>query len=248
MTIPRIRYDSAIDDSAIISGHDLHYLKDILRLREGEDVFLIAPNGEFRGHIRAIGEHEIAINIVDKIIRKQSECRITLAQSLLKADKMEFVVQKLCELGISSLIPFISQRTISRPDKEKSLVKREKWEKISSEAARKSLRSEATVVKPVIGFEEMLLAPPATCVKAICWEEEESLTLKEFFATIAFPSASTIFFVIGPEGGFTKEEISIARGKGFSSVSLGKALLKAETAAIATAAIIAYLTGHLGDK
>jgi len=288
MTIPRIFFQShIISPTATITGESHRYLKAVLRLREGERLFIAAFNGEFLALIAKISERETTVSIVEKIERTTTgeegiaSCRFTLAQSLLKADKMELIVQKTCELGVSVLAPFISERSISQPPLEKLETKRRRWEKISEEAARKSLRQTPMRIDAICSFSQLLsrlnngeetskVAKTAkvgktadgareleksgmgdeagATIKIIFWEEETALLLGDFLASAGLSPSKVkgIFFIVGPEGGFSDREVEQARLAGFHSVSLGKALLKAETAAIAASAILGYAMGRYG--
>ncbi|HRS97722.1 MAG TPA: RsmE family RNA methyltransferase, partial [Smithella sp.] len=134
-------------------------------------------------------------------------------------------------------------RSIGYVAREKSSAKISRWQKIALEAARSSHGAYIPQVAPVASFEEMLCAAPDRCVKLIFWEEESRNTIKDVLSQECLPPAGDFFVIVGPEGGFSREEISQAIQKGFQPVSMGKQILKVETAAAAILTIIQYEKG-----
>jgi 16S rRNA (uracil1498-N3)-methyltransferase len=185
------------------------------------------------------------VKVLDKVARLAREAvRITLAQSLPKTDKMDLIIQKATELGASNIAPFVSSRSIPVLTPDKARQRRERWQKIALEAARQCRRPDVPEVGPVVTFREMLDASADAQLKIIFWEEEEGTTIKRVLGEHA--DALSIVIAIGPEGGFSPEEVEAARARGFIPTTLGKQVLKTETAGLATLAIIQYERGIFG--
>ena len=156
---------------------------------------------------------------------------------------MDVIVRGAAELGADVIIPFAAQRSVSRIAGEKSQLKAARWQKIALEAARCCRSTQITDVRPIASFEDMLARADRQALKIIFWEEEDQKSIKDVFVDQALAKAKDIFIIVGPEGGFSKDEISKAKEAGFITVSLGKQILKVETAALAIISIIQYEKG-----
>jgi 16S rRNA (uracil1498-N3)-methyltransferase len=168
---------------------------------------------------------------------------ITLAQSLPKAKKMDSIIEKACELGAFKIIPFVSARSIPRLPPEKALLKQARWQKIALEAARKCRLNWIPEVGNIHTFEKMLRSAGENDIKIIFWEEETGKNLKQTLQERQSEASRDFFLVVGPEGGFAEDEIWLAESMGFTSVSLGRQILKVETAVLAILSIIQYEKG-----
>jgi 16S rRNA (uracil1498-N3)-methyltransferase len=170
---------------------------------------------------------------------------ITLCQALPKAEKMDGIIRHATELGVGRIIPFIGGRSIPRWPEEKWPQKRERWQKIALDAARQSGRIDIPEIGGIASFTEMLDSARNAEMKLIPWEEESGRGIREVLQDPKYAGMKSSHLVIGPEGGFDKEEIDRARAAGFLSVSLGKRVLRVETAALAVLAILQYERGAL---
>ena len=169
--------------------------------------------------------------------------RIILAQGLAKGEKMDFIIQKAVELGVSEIVPVAMEHSVVRLESEKAVKKAERWQKIAEAAAKQSKRDVIPIVQPVQTMEQMLANNACSC-KLIAYECEDKLGLKA--ALQKQQELKEVLLIIGPEGGISEAELHQAQAAGAWGVSLGKRILRAETAALVAAAAIFYETGDLG--
>ena len=168
--------------------------------------------------------------------------QITLYQSLLKGDKMDWVLQKGTELGAAGFVPLLSRRSVPRSNRsEQQLVR---WTRIVTEAAEQSGRSRLPQVHPVVSLPEACRQLPSG-LSLIPYEDERERSMREMLLSEDTRGPVSIF--IGPEGGWDPEEVVLARAHGIMPVSLGQRVLRAETAAIAAITVAMYSRGELGQ-
>jgi len=238
-------------DKVTIRGEEVRHIVQVLRLEEKDRIKVFTGKGrEYLTEIIQVSKKEVIGRILkESRLDTEPPIEITLFQGLSKSDKMNFIVQKVTELGVKRIIPVITQRTIIRLDKEKAKVRRIRWQRIALEAAKQSGRAIIPEVREVIPFLQALNNLNRESLNLIPWEEETSTSLKEVLKhhTSHIPHlTSHITVFIGPEGGFTSEEVEAAKEKGALPVSLGPRLLRTETAGLVTLAMILYELGDLG--
>ncbi|OEF96943.1 hypothetical protein BHF71_04230 [Vulcanibacillus modesticaldus] len=242
-----VSHDQFKEDEVIITGDDAYHLSKVLRAKPGEKI--ICSNGQGFDAITEI----ISINLeqaVCKIVSILDESReptveITLAQGLPKSDKMDLIVQKGTEIGISSFLPFISERTIVQLNQKKEQKRIERWKRIAKEAAEQSHRSKIPEILPVISFKE-LLTYMKDYYTLIAFEQEDTVTLYQ--ALNQWDDNKKILLIIGPEGGFSEQEVSKAIRHGAISITLGKRILRTETAGIVGSSNIIYHLEQVTNK
>ena len=227
-------------DKAIIDGTDVKYLTHVLRSSLGDEITLLDGTGKgYKGKIASINKNKIEVQIKEAIkMETESSIDITLAQGIPKAEKMEIVIQKTTELGIKNIVPLITQRSVV---KTKSPVRLERWAKIAISSAQQSGRSKVPLIDGITGYREFL-SHGFSGTGLIFYEGENKRGLKELLRGLK--SVKEITFLIGPEGGFTNEEVELATRRGFTPVGLGPRILRTETAAITALSILQY---ELGD-
>ncbi|MBW1616584.1 MAG: 16S rRNA (uracil(1498)-N(3))-methyltransferase [Deltaproteobacteria bacterium] len=235
-----------IGDSCSIVGSEANHIINVLRKKPKDRIGLFDKKGfEYKAVITKILKKEVRTYIIDKFLSQaESDIKITIAIAFLKEKKIERLIKTLTELGIVGFMPFISKRCIVKPDKEKIKSRIIRWKKIADEALKQCKRSQSPVIYPPVSFEEILnISEKKSDGKIIFYEEE-----KDFFYKAAhnLPEVYNWFIIIGPEGGFTKEEILSAKDKGFTSCGLGALILRSETAAVAATSIIQFLYGDMG--
>ena len=181
----------------------------------------------------------------------ESPIELVLAQCLPKGDKLELITQKATELGVNRIVPLVSENCVVKYDAKKSKARQERWQKIANEAGKQCGRTILPVVEPIQSLTQWLTEMANEAQKSekkiclcMCYENEEQQGIKEFLQV--HRSEESFIFIVGPEGGFSLAEAHLAQELGIASVSLGTRILRAETAAIAAAAIIQYENGDLG--
>jgi 16S rRNA (uracil1498-N3)-methyltransferase len=161
---------------------------------------------------------------------------------------MDFIIRKATELGAHRIIPFRSARSVPQLTADKSRARVSRWRTIATEAARQCGRADIPEVNDVLSFEEMLASAEGGTLKIIFWEEESERGIKKLLRDNRYEGEKDIAVMIGPEGGFSKEEVDSAVKRGFISVSLGRNVLKVETAAVTILSIIQYELGIFGGE
>jgi 16S rRNA (uracil1498-N3)-methyltransferase len=251
LTIPRIYSPDALENKATceLGPDNLKYIKQVMRLKQGNKINVFDGFGqEFEAVIKGFTPKTVFIELGKRIPLADKEIRITLAQAIPKAGKMDTIVKSAAELGADEIIPFDATRSVSRIAGEKSSLKVARWQKIAGEAARCCHSSHIAKVSKVSSFEDMLTSASGNALRLIFWEEESQKTIKDILTDETFAATKDFFIVVGPEGGFSKDEVTMAKESGFVSVSLGKQILKVETAAVAIISIIQYEKGIFGNR
>lgn len=221
-----------------IHGEDLKYLKNVLRAAEGDEVVLFDGKGNLaRTVVARVAAKEIALE-VRELFRGESESplRIKLLQGIPKGQKMDLIIQRTAELGVSEIQPVFTARTEVRDTRKLA-----RWRKIASEAARQSGRTLVPVIPAPLPFEHCIKEHEGAGI--IFWEEGGE-PLKGLLERLR--GEKSIAIAVGPEGGFTAAEVEFARKRGFYAASLGPRILRAETAAIAAMGILQYELGDSG--
>lgn len=231
------------------------YLISVLRCRKGDDLVIFDGEGScIRTTILKADRREVITEVIEKFpCNTESRLNITLVQGLLKGEKMDMVIQKTTELGVKKIIPVITERSQVRDTRKVT-----RWRKIAEEASRQSGRSVIPIIREPVEFNN-IFATHASREKlhGFIFYEEDGVKISQAVEILKQsknpprPPLSKggeegLFVVIGPEGGFTKEEITIAKERGLLVTSLGKRILRAETAAISAITLVQYLLGDIG--
>lgn len=251
MTIPRIYSSDALKNKSTceLGPDNLRYLKQVRRLKQGDKINIFDGFGcEFEAVIKSYSTKTVFIELGKIIPTADKKIRITLAQAIPKAGKLDTIVKSAAELGADVIIPFDAARSVGRIADEKSSLKVARWQKIAMEAARSSHSSQIAKVSKVSSFAEMIALASSDALRLIFWEEESQKTIKDILKHEAITAVKEFFIVVGPEGGFSRNEVTMAKEAGFISVSLGKQILKVETAAAAIISILQYEKGIFGHR
>lgn len=236
-----IKREQIKNELAIITGSDYKHITKVLRLKEEDQIYLFDDSStEYSGKITEINSKEIIITIHDSWkTQTESDLQIDLYQSIIKPNKMDLIVQKATELGVSNLILVTTERT------QKNLQpKVERLNKISVESAKQCRRSKPPVVSETNSFKEALSSDSEYDLKIILYENSEK-SLKSYLKNYS-KDVDRISVLIGPEGGFTEEEVNLAKKHGYISLGLGNRILRAETAAITIVSLIQFQFGDFG--
>lgn len=225
-----------------IIGSDVNHVKNVLRLKAGDRIEVF--DGFQNVYLCEIKEFNQAFirGTILSVRTEETEPKIdlTLAQCLLKGKKMDFVVQKATELGVNSIIPVISERSIPKIE-DKVEQKISHWQKISKEAAEQSGRTKIPEVRLLIHFEDLMKTVENYTLALLPWEGEKETKLKDLLTgTRVHGFTGQLIILIGPEGGFSLSEVEAAKARGLKTVSLGKRILRAETATITALSNIFY--------
>ena len=229
-----------------IEGPEMRHIKNVLRLKSGDTIRLFDGQGsEYEAAIQRVLSNRIEIDITQQFpASKESPVQITVAQALLKEKKMDRLLRHLCEIGITHWMPFISQRSVPRPGANRLPARVKRWEKILKESCKQCQRARLPEIIKMMSFEEVLQYAPS-CDLTIIFYEKESATLHSRMPTIQQSEPKKILLILGPEGGFSDQEIEEARAAGFVVAGLGPRILRAETATIAACTLIQYLFGDM---
>ncbi len=219
----------------------------VLRLGPGDRIVLLDRKGtRFQAVIREVRRHHVLVTLEKPLpALAPSPVHMTLCQSLLKSQHMDLLVEKTSELGVDRVLPYVSERTVVKVDSDKAQGKLRHWQEIARSAAKQSDRVMPADIGPLYSYDQMLAALGNELgLKIILWEQEGIRSLKDLLRSHA--PAPRVLAIVGPEGGFTEGEVEEAYEAGFVSVSLGRRILRAETAAISLVTIIQYEWGDLG--
>lgn len=234
--------DSGISGRTVtVTGSDAHHISFALRMAVGEEITVCDMKGQtHRCALTAFNGETVTAEILESIASDtESPIKIHLFQAYPKSDKLEFIVQKAVELGVSDVTPFESERVIKRPKAEKLAHITERQSKIAEEAAKQCGRSVLPRVHTPVSFDEMLRAAAAFPLCLFCYEGEGVRSLREICD--AHPDVREIALVVGSEGGFSTAEAHRAKEAGLCLTGLGKRILRCETAPIYALAAISCL-------
>jgi 16S rRNA (uracil1498-N3)-methyltransferase len=229
-----------------ITGVEVHHIKNVLRLKPGDGLKLFDGTGfEYDAVIISVSAKNVAVEIQRRLkAAVQPGVRIIVAQAFLKEKKMDDLVRKLCELGVTQWVPFFSQRSIARPDAQRLAVRSQRWQRIATEAVKQCRRIDTPRIRDALSFDGVLDFSHSCDLKLVFWENETSRLTGDLASGENLPQK--IMVMLGPEGGFADQEISMVRDCGFISTGLGPRILRAETATIAAVTIVQYLFGDMG--
>lgn len=229
------------EDVVIITGADVNHIKNVLRMKPGETV--LVSNGQDREYTCVLSE------ITDEQVKAKIEdvngparellVKVTLFQGLPKGDKMETVIQKMVELGAYEIVPVSTKRCIVKLDAKKAAAKTKRWNAISESAAKQSKRGIVPKVSEHITYKQALEQAGKMDMILIPYEEAEDMEYTRKIIGNIKPGMSVGVF-IGPEGGFTPEEVEEAIAKGAHLITLGKRILRTETAGMALMAVVMF--------
>lgn len=235
--------NNIVDKTVIIEGQDFNHIKNVLRMREGEEISV--GNGEDENEYRCAIERYEDDRVICKLLfikeaNVELPSKVILYQCLPKADKMEIIIQKCVELGVSEIIPVASKRCVVKLDDKKASSKISRWQAIAEAAGKQSKRAYVPLIGQVTSFKEALKDAERADIKIIPYELAEGMEdTKKVFKSIK--PGTTVAIFIGPEGGFDETEIDEAIKAGIAPISLGKRILRTETAGMAVLAWIGYV-------
>jgi 16S rRNA (uracil1498-N3)-methyltransferase len=235
-------------DTVTILGSDVNHIRNVLRMELSEEVDITDGEGEkvYHCRIEAFEEESVLLKILrTEEIGAELPGRIYLFQGLPKSDKMEWIIQKAVELGVYEIVPMAAKRSVVRLDDKKAENKRKRWQSISESAAKQSKRLVIPKVTLPMSFSEAVAYAKELDVKLIPYELEEGMERTRSLLSAVRPGQSVAVF-IGPEGGFEESEVAFAKEQGFCAITLGKRILRTETAGMTVLSILMYLLEDAG--
>lgn len=238
--LPRffITPEQVIGPAITVTGEDVRHISTVLRMKTGDELLLCDGQGtDYSVKIMNVDRDGIKTEIMGRSKRELTFPRVLLGQGLPKSDKMDWIVSKATELGAASIVPLITERTIIKLKNDEKRVVR--WQKIAREAAMQSNRADIPAVLSAVRLHDFLrtLDPGPSALLLLPWEEADEPIRNVLRRT---KGIEQVIVLIGPEGGFSAAEATMAREKGFHLVSLGRNILRTETAAIAVLGMVGY--------
>lgn len=227
-------------DSISITGGDVNHIKNVLRMKNGEKIRVSSKSGlAYFCHISSILDDEViaAIDSADET-GTELDNHIVLYQGLPKGDKMELIIQKAVELGVSEIVPVAMKNCVVKLDEKKAQSKCKRWQAIAESAAKQSKRTVIPQIQMPLSWKQALEEAKELDVVLVPYENERGMeATREIFRSI--PEGASIGVMIGPEGGFSPEEIA-QLDKDMHRISLGRRILRTETAGMATLSMLIY--------
>ena len=231
-----------VEDGLIrITGSDVNHIKNVLRIRQGEEMLVSDGTGrDYLCQAEEIAGQEVTVRILETEEEgRELPSRIWLFQGLPKSDKMEFIIQKAVELGAAGIVPVSTRNTVVKLDPKKEEAKVKRWQVIAESAAKQSKRSLVPRVSGIMTLKEAFdyVESQGFSVRLIPYEHEAGMDGTKTELDAAGPGQDIAVF-IGPEGGFDEREIELALSKGVRPISLGRRILRTETAGLALLSVL----------
>jgi len=242
-----IKPAALLKPTTFINGSDVRHIKNVLRLEPGDPIRLFDGEGfEYEAVIQRFVAGRVELEIIQKFPgTKESPVQIEVAQALLKDKKMDRLLRHLCELGLTQWIPYSSARSIPKPGEKRMLARVERWNKIIKESSKQCRRARLPEINKALAFEEVL-DYGHSCDLMVLFYENASASLNSNIERAGPLQPRKILMIMGPEGGFSDQEITMARAAGCWVAGLGPRILRAETATIAAITLVQSLFGDMG--
>ena len=223
----------------------LSHLSKSLRIREGEKIW-VGDEHRVRYHVRVdhLDSNSLQASIIETVAGPPTpQASVVLAQAILKGDRMNWVIQKATELGVTAIIPLLTSRVIARPPAGRIRTARERWQRIAVDAAQQSEQWEFPGVTQPMALPELFQHVPHAALQCALLERGAERSLGSLSIDHTF--RGTIVLAVGPEGGWTPEEMQELLDQRFQSISLGESILRSETAPLVALSILQHRLGHI---
>lgn len=232
--------NNLIAGKAYLYGDDVKHIVKVLRLGVGGYVTLCDGMGcDYEARLAETEKDRLIFELLQKnACENEPDCRVTLYQGLPKSGKMELILQKCVELGASEIVPFAAARSVMRLDAKEAAQKRERYQRIAYEAAKQARRGIVPQVGGIVPLNKLDFRSHDLLL--VAYEEERVRTLKAALREAKENSFKNVGLIVGPEGGLTPEEVEFALSHGGESITLGKRILRTETAGMALMAMLLY--------
>ncbi len=242
MRIPRIYIDQAlaITESVLLNENASHYLSKVLRMQEGRELIVFnGQGGEYSAQIKEVGKKQVSIQINQFTEgNRQSPLELHLAIGISRGERMDWVLQKATELGVTRIIPLITERTEVKIKGEKQDKKMQHWQQIIVSACEQCQRNLLPILQEPQAIGDWLKTVSTDCRFVLHHRNDQRME--------ALGKPESVTLLIGPEGGLNEEEITLAENEKFQSLGLGPRVLRTETAPVAAISLVQYLWGDLG--
>ncbi|MBM7556235.1 16S rRNA (uracil(1498)-N(3))-methyltransferase [Halanaerobacter jeridensis] len=235
-------------DLVIIRGQDVKHITRSLRLQPGDEITVAdGLENKYLVELTATNDKLVEGEIKKELeVDAESDINVTLLQGLPKSKKMDLIVRKCTELGIDKVIPMETDHTVVKLSSSKAEKRKKRWQKIAKSAAKQSKRTRIPLVEDVINFESGLELVADYDLAVMPWVAEEKQGLKDIIQQQNTKEIEDVLIIIGPEGGFSPQEVASAREEGVQPVLLGPRTLRTETAGLAVLTMLLYELGDLG--
>ncbi|HJJ05957.1 MAG TPA: 16S rRNA (uracil(1498)-N(3))-methyltransferase [Clostridiaceae bacterium] len=226
-----------------ITGDDVNHIKNVLRLKIDDCIQVCNSDtgNNYKAQIVSVEKSNIKCSIIEKLNSTvESNVYIHILQGLPKADKMELIIQKCTELGVQEITPVNMERSIVKLNPKDETKKIQRWQKIAEVAAKQSGRDKITQINNIVKFKDIFNVLKDYDAFLVAYEKEKENTLKKELIKLKEVSSPKVAVLIGPEGGIDDEEIKILKTNNTKIITLGKRILRTETAPLAISSIIQY--------
>jgi len=238
-----------------LTGQAAYRLLRVLRMQVGDAVVLFDPTGsEWHATIVATGHDAVVLRLDEPVSAdREHPVALWLFQGIAKGEKMDFIVQKATELGVAFIVPMITRRTVVRLDADRAAAKQARWQRIAQAAAEQCGGTKVPKVSPPLPFRQAVMEAAKTDAFLLFYEAAEEPLARALETLCLLPNrhlsppekVSSVALMVGPEGGFDPDEVLLARQQGARIVSLGKRILRTETASIVAIVLVLYELGLL---
>lgn len=240
--MPRFFTQTISAEGGIISGDDAKHISRVLRMKVGEALTACDTKGyDYDCLIESLSDREVSLRVLEvRPSQSEPDVRVILYQAMPKGDKLELIIQKAVELGVDSITPVMTRRCVSKPDSKSMAKKLERYNRIALEAAKQSSRGKVPQVCPMLDLPQALDEMAQTSCPILFYENATAPAKQ-----VIDGAGKEIAVLIGSEGGFDESEVELAIQKGCQVLSLGKRILRCETAPLAALSIIMFETGNM---
>ena len=240
--MPRFFTNEIDENNITLTGSDAVHVGRSLRMKPGEPLTVCCGGIDYNCEISEITSDTVYLSLKEKVVcAAEPNIEVTLFQAVPKMDKLEYIIQKSVELGVSRIVPMLTRRCVSRPDERDFAKKLARLNKIAAEAAKQSGRGIIPQVTPIVSYKKALEMMKELDQNVLLYEEEGGVS----FGEVDLTGAKTVGLVIGSEGGFDREEAEACTAVGAAQVWLGKRILRCEAAPITALSILMFLTNNM---